>query len=587
MPTSRLDAFDARARCAIYTRKSFQPPIAQDMTSLESQRAICSSYIASQQHKGWVELEKRYEDCGVSGGSLDRPALRELLVDVENGLVEIVVVYKLDRISRTLLDFVRLMDFFERYGVIFVAITQNFDTSDSMGRLIRNVLLTFAQFEREIASDRMRDKRMVMKRSGLWVGGDAPLGYDLRRRKLVPNPVEALAVRCAFETYVSEKRISAVHRKLTECGFRRKVRRTARGRVTGGGPIALSSLHHILRNPVYIGRVTHKGETYPGIHQPIIDERLWAAAQQVLKEREQFKPRRPDHLLTGVLFDAYGRRLYARNYWRGGKSEVARFYESPIKIGGLGQRIKRTRVRAVQIESIVIESLKTLLVDRSQIRPLLMRANVFGSTLEALSEVTPAAAIRLGKLAPPQLSGALKALISRVEVAEDCVRIVLRNLAVAKFIGWDGVGCFKLSDLELARATRQHVIGVPVALMARRRVEWLPIDASGQVASPNPDLVKMIRQARRAQEALYLESGNTLAEIARLFGKRIGAFSHFVRLNYLAPDIVSAIFRGTQPPTLTRRKLLECELPMDWALQRRLLGFPSRQAVDVLPRSSQ
>jgi DNA invertase Pin-like site-specific DNA recombinase len=199
-------------RCAIYTRKSFQPPLGQEITSLESQRAICSSYILSQQHKGWIELTKHYEDSGRSGASLDRPALRELMSDIENGLIEIVVVYKLDRISRTLLDFVRLMDFFERYGVVFVAITQNFDTSDSMGRLVRNVLLTFAQFEREIASDRMRDKRMVMKQNGLWTGGDAPLGYDLRRGRLFPNDLEAPAVRCIFETYVATKRVSAVHK---------------------------------------------------------------------------------------------------------------------------------------------------------------------------------------------------------------------------------------------------------------------------------------------------------------------------------------------------------------------------------------
>ncbi|HKX91183.1 MAG TPA: recombinase family protein [Sphingomicrobium sp.] len=199
-------------------------------------------------------------DSGRSGASLDRPALRELIFDIENGLVEILVVYKLDRISRTLLNFVRLMDFFERYGVIFVAITQNFDTSDSMGRLIRNVLLTFAQFEREIASDRMRDKRMVMKQNGLWVGGDAPLGYDLRRGKLLPNGLEIPAVRCIFETYVATKRVSQVHKELLARGHRRKVWKAKTGTLRGGGPIARTSLHHILRNPVYVGELDYKGE---------------------------------------------------------------------------------------------------------------------------------------------------------------------------------------------------------------------------------------------------------------------------------------------------------------------------------------
>jgi site-specific DNA recombinase len=220
----------ARARrCAIYTRKSAEPPAGQEISSLESQRTICTAYICSQQHKGWTPIAKQYDDAGRSGANLDRPALQALMSDIDAGLVAIVIVYKLDRITRTLLDFVRLMDFFERYGVAFVAITQNFDTSDSMGRLIRNVLLTFAQFEREIASDRMRDKKMVMSQRGLWTGGTPPLGYDLRKGKLVINPREAETVRCIFETYVESQRISAVHKRLLAEGRQRKLRTSQSG----------------------------------------------------------------------------------------------------------------------------------------------------------------------------------------------------------------------------------------------------------------------------------------------------------------------------------------------------------------------
>ena len=198
-------------RCAICTRKSSQPPLDQEVTSLESQRAICSAYIASQQHKRWIELTKPYDDSGRSGSNLVRPALQELVSDIELGLIDIVLVYKLDRITRTLLDFVRLIDFFDKYEVVFVSITQNFDTGDSMGRLIRNILLTFAQFEREIASDRMRDKKMVMKQRGYWTGGDPPIGYDLRRGKLVINRTEEEAVRCAFDTML---RLGALRRSI-------------------------------------------------------------------------------------------------------------------------------------------------------------------------------------------------------------------------------------------------------------------------------------------------------------------------------------------------------------------------------------
>jgi site-specific DNA recombinase len=586
-----LATLPGRSLCAIYTRKSFQPPIGQEITSLESQRAICSSYIASQQHKGWTELAKRYDDSGRTGANLDRPALKELMSDIENGLVGIVVVYKLDRVSRTLLDFVRLMDFFERYGVVFVAITQNFDTSDTMGRLIRDILLTFAQFEREIAIDRMRDKKMVLRQSGLWIGGDAPLGYDLRRGKLVPNGLEGPAVRCIFETYVATKRVSEVHKKLIDLGHRRKIWKTGGGLLKGGGPITLSSLHHILRNPVYVGEVTHRGERYPGIHEPIIERALWEAAQLVLKEREQFKPRLPDHILTSIIFDSHGRRMYARNFAAVGKRRVrgVRYYESAAKTDEFGQGVGRTRAQADQLERLVVEALKALLLDRARLRAILMQANVFGLTLEDLSRVSPAAAARLGKLDVRKLSTAMKSLLARVEVAEDCVRVIVRAYALAKFIGWDGVGHFTLTDLELARATRMHVLAIPVALVRRRRTSWLPVERKGAATCPNARLVRLISEARSAQELLFGERDKSVDEIARLSGRRIGSFSRLVRLNYLAPDIVTAIVDGTQPPSLTPRQLIECDLPIDWELQRRILGFPARPqlavlSTDVVPR---
>lgn len=582
-----LEVAATPARCAIYARKSFQPPRGQEVTSIETQRAICSSYITSQQHKGWIEIPKRYEDSGQSGARLDRPALQELISDIETGLVEIVLVYKLDRISRTLLDFVRLMDFFERYGVVFVAITQNFDTSDSLGRLVRNVLLTFAQFEREITTDRMRDKRMLMKRKGHWTGGDAPVGYDLRRGKLLPNALEAPAVRCIFETYVATKRVSRAHKELIARGYRRKIWKNGRGNLNGGGPIGLTSLHHILRNPVYIGEVTYRGERFPGIHQPIIEKDLWDAAQLVLKEREKFRPRQPSYILTGLLFDSHGRRMHGRDYFPGvpKRKRGVRHYESRMTTDSVGRRQRACRAQADQIERLVLEGLKELLADRTRIGPVLMQANVFGSLLDDLSRFAPAAAMRIGTLSIHQLSRALKMLLARIEVAEDCVRLVIRAHALAKFIGWDGIGYFTLSDLELARATQMHVLVVPAAVMRSRRLSWLPVDRKECPGSPDPKLIQLLRDARTAQDLLYSQRDKSVHEIARLAGRRVASFSRLVRLNYLAPDIISAIVDGTQPETLTRRRLIECDLPIDWQLQRKLLDFPPRQALPVLSRS--
>ena len=572
----------AQKRCAIYTRKSLEPPLGQEITSLESQRAICSSYIASQQHKGWVELAKSYEDCGRSGANLERPALRELTADVERGLVDIVVVYKLDRISRTLLDFVRLMDFFERYGVVFVAITQNFDTSDSMGRLIRNVLLTFAQFEREIAIDRMRDKKMVMKQRGLWTGGDAPIGYDLRCGKLVVNSLEAPAVQRAFEVFVETKRISAVHKTLMAEGYRRKLWKTKSGSLKGGGPIAPTSLHHILQNPVYIGDVTYRKERHPGIHQPIVDRPLWECAQLVLKERQQFKPRQPGHILTGILFDSHGRRMHARGFPRHGSKGLhfIRYYESAVQRWALAQKVRPARAQADQLETLVLESLKALLADRARIRPILMQAGIFGSLLDELCDSSPAAALRLGRLRVQQISASVKALLNRVELAPDCIRVVVRDFALAKFIGWDGVGVFGLTDLELSRAIQMHVLVIPVAVNRYRKISWLPLERRPkECGSRDPRLVQLLEEARSAQDLVFNNRDKSVSEVARSAGRRVGSFSRLVRLNYLAPDIVAAIIDGTQPPELTRRRLIECDLPIDWALQRRLLGFPSKYEV--------
>lgn len=562
-------------RCAIYTRKSAEAPIAQELTSLESQRAICSSYIASQQHKGWREIPKLYDDGGQSGASLQRPALQELLADVELGLVEVVLVYKLDRVTRTLLDFVRLIDLFDRYGVVFVAITQNFDTSDSMGRLIRNVLLTFAQFEREIAGDRIRDKKMVMKQRGLWTGGDAPIGYDLRRGKLVINRHEEPAVRCIFGTYVKAKRLAAVHRTLIERGFRRKIWRSMSGVRRGGGAIALSTLHHVLGNPVYIGELASHGQRFPGIHEPIIDRPLWERAQEVLEERRLFKPKDPANLLTGLVYDGYGRRMHARS----GNSNFGsfRYYVSSPAGWAKRQNIKLVRARARELEDIVLESLKALLSDRLQLRKLLMDLGVLAPELDRLAAAGSGASVRFSRLPVRQLSCALRTLLQRVEVHPELVRIILRLEAVPLFLTWDGIGLFVLSEVDLARAKQAHIIDVSASVNRERRTQWLPVKPrQGEAENTDATLTSLLQDAREAQRLVFENRTIAVADLAYSVGRKPASFARLVRLNYLAPDIVAAILDGDQPKAITRKKLMQIDLPTDWVLQRRLLGFPQR-----------
>ena len=571
-------------RCAIYTRKSVQPPIPQQLTSLESQRAICASYVSSQQHKGWVSLEKHYDDAGRSGANLDRPALQELLTDIELGLVDVVLVYKLDRITRTLLDFVRLIDFFEKYGVVFVAITQNFDTSDSMGRLIRNILLTFAQFEREITIDRMRDKIRVMKQRGMWAGGEAPLGYDLRRGKLVVNSHEEPAVRLIFETYIVEQRIGAVVRKLAEQGFRRKTWRAKKdGKMHGGTPVSQGSVHLVLNNPIYIGEIRHWNERYPGLHRPIIDRVLWDKAQEVLAERRIHKlVLQSENVLSGLLVDGYGRRMHPRQ----GTNHFSdyRYYSSRRESWAIRQKIKLVRVNAAHVEQLVIEAIGSLLTNRPELRLLLMRAGTFDHKLERLAAAGTEASVRLRKLSARQLACVLRALLQSIETHTEIVRLVVRVEALPVFLQWDGVGLFALSELELARCRQLHVVDIGASVARECRRHTLPIGQppEGPPRTPIAGLVSLLGDARLAQRMIFDNRQTPVSVLARSFNRRPLSFSRLVRLNYLAPDIVAAILDGEQPGDLSRKKLMQMDLPIDWSLQRQLLGFP-RRADSQLP----
>jgi site-specific DNA recombinase len=554
--------FDRPVRCAIYTRKSFQPPIAQEITSLESQRSICSSYIVSQQHRNWVELERHYDDAGKSGATLDRPALAALLDDIEQGQVDVVLVYKMDRITRTLLDFVRLLDLFERFGVELVAITQNFDTSDSMGRLIRNVLLTFAQFEREIASDRMRDKKMVMKQRGRWTGGGPPIGYNLNRGKLVVNKTEASAVRCIYETYLATGSLSATHRTLLNLGFRRSTGRRRNGQVKKAVPIGLPSLYHILKNPTYIGDVTYRGERYKGIHEAIIEIDLWEKVQAILAARKPHAPFVHQHMLTGLIFDAHGRRMNAQR-----KFNELRYYVSSFAKWAIDKKIKRMTVRSDEIERQILVAILQLLRDRPTLRVHLLRAGFSAGHADRLAALDSSAAVRLERFSASALRPVVRQLLARVEVAYDCVRLLIRLRVVSLFIEWTGIGTFRVDDMGTQRS-RPYI---PVE----------PRRDNGCKASPA--LVRLLSEAKDAQELIYEHRELPFLDIARLTRFRPAMFGRLVRLNYLAPDIVAAIHDGTQPASLTRTRLMHFDLPIDWRLQRTLLGFDEKPELTATP----
>src|SRR3954467_10600324 len=299
-------------RCAIYTRVSTEHGLEQEFNSLDNQREASEAYVKSQAHEGWRCLPALYDDGGFSGGSLERPALQRLLAEIRDRRIDVVVVYKVDRLTRSLTDFAKLVELFDQHGVSFVSVTQAFNTTNSMGRLTLNVLLSFAQFEREVTAERIRDKIAASKRKGMRLGGPVPLGYDVENKKLVINPEEAERVRLIFGRYLELGCLTKLLRDLEGQGIVTKTSRLASGKVRGGVPFTKGPLHYLLTNRVYIGEIVHKDRHYPGEHELIVDKTLFDAVQDALAERAHAR----DHarindasLLLGLIFDDRGNRM--------------------------------------------------------------------------------------------------------------------------------------------------------------------------------------------------------------------------------------------------------------------------------------
>ena len=332
-----------KLRCAVYTRKSSEEGLEQEFNSLHAQREACESYIASQRSEGWVLIRDRYDDGGISGGTLERPGLQRLLEDIEDGLVDVVVVYKIDRLSRSLSDFAKLVEVFDRNGVTFVSVTQSFNTTTSMGRLTLNILLSFAQFEREVTAERIRDKIAASRRKGMWMGGFVPWGYDVRNRKLVVNPTEAAVVRSIFERFVATGSATVLARELRQEGIR-----TQRG-----SPIEKKLLYRLLSNRVYIGEAVHKGQSYPGEHAAIIDRELWDRVHAILRESPRTRASRTraqtPALLKGLLFGPGGA-AFSPTHTRK-RERLYRYYVSQAVLKHGREACPIGRVSAGEIES--------------------------------------------------------------------------------------------------------------------------------------------------------------------------------------------------------------------------------------------
>ena len=353
-----------RMRCAIYTRKSSEEGLEQAFNSLDAQREACAAFILSQKHEGWTVLPTLYDDGGFSGGTMDRPALKRLLGDIGAGKVDVVVVYKIDRLTRSLFDFAKIVEAFDARGVSFVSITQQFNTTTSMGRLTLNVLLSFAQFEREVTGERIRDKIAASKKKGMWMGGLPSLGYDVQNRKLVVNEEEALTVLHIFRRYVQLRSVRALQAELDAAGIRSKRRMLADGTPYGGQKFSRGALYLMLQNRIYRGEITHKGNAYPGEHPAIVEKALWDEVQAVLAENRVNRATGSDakhpSLLAGMAFDENGERLTPSHAVK--KGTRYRYYVSrSLIIGTAKDRSKGRRIPAANLESLVITRLRTFL----------------------------------------------------------------------------------------------------------------------------------------------------------------------------------------------------------------------------------
>src|SRR4051794_21073775 len=354
-----------KRRCAIYTRKSTEEGLEQAFNTLHAQREACAAYILSQAHEGWELVTEHYDDGGWTGGNMVRPALQQLLADIIADKVDVIVVYKVDRLTRSLADFARIVEALDNAGASFVSVTQAFNTTTSMGRLTLNVLLSFAQFEREVTSERIRDKVAASKRKGMWMGGPVPLGYQLENRKLLIDETEAQIVRLIFRRYLALRSVGALADELAIAGVRTKRRRYSNGRSVGDVYFSRGSLAQLLQNAVYVGKVAHRGELFDGEHEGLVESELWQDVQQLLatnrRERLHGKRTRSPNLLTGLITDPHGRPMSPGITSKGSRQH--RYYVTRLKPGE--DRRSAWRVPAGDIDRAVLEHTSKFLSDRA------------------------------------------------------------------------------------------------------------------------------------------------------------------------------------------------------------------------------
>jgi DNA invertase Pin-like site-specific DNA recombinase len=565
-------------RCGVYTRKSSEEGLEQEFNSLHAQREACEAYIKSQRHEGWICLAQCYDDGGLSGATMDRPALRQLLADIQAGKIDAVVTYKVDRLTRSLADFAKIVEIFDAKGVSFVSVTQQFNTTTSMGRLTLNVLLSFAQFEREVTGERIRDKIAASKKKGMWMGGMPPLGYRARDHKLIVIDSEAETVRHIFRRYAALGSVRLLQEELETQGIRSKRWTSTTGRCWGGKPIVRGALYRMLQNRIYRGEIVHKDQHYPGEHMPIIDQALWDEVQAKLAsnavEHRTGENMKNASLLAGLLFDGQGHRMTPTHAIK--KGTRYRYYVSnPLISESRADAPDGLRIPAGDIEHLVTTRIGQFLSEPARLfEALASQVETAAPQRYMLHRATELAA-KWPALKPSQLRPILAALIQRVILRVERIDLLLLPSRIA--------GLLRDGSPGPASASTQPDKEQPVVLSAPvqlRRVGFgikMLIDETaspGRAARPDPRLIKLIARAHLLNSKLAESKSERLMELAQSQRMTSSYFTRVLRLTFLAPDITRAILEGRHPQDLTARKLLaHSRLPLTWPEQRQILGF--------------
>jgi site-specific DNA recombinase len=540
----------ATLRCAVYTRVSTEHGLEQEFNSLDNQREASEAYIKSQAHEGWKLIRNRYDDGGYSGGSMERPALQRLLHDVRARRIDVVVVYKVDRLTRSLADFAKLVELFDAHQVSFVSVTQAFNTTTSMGRLTLNVLLSFAQFEREVTSERIRAKIAASKKKGIWMGGVVPLGYRVENRALHVVEEHAAFVRDLFRRYLEARSVVRLKAILDQEDIRLPMRTDGTSKTTGGGLISRGHLYKILSNPIYLGRLTHKGQVHEGLHDPLIDQETWDRVQALLAGHAQRTiglRQHSDALLAGKLFDDRGNRMSPSHAAKQGRRW--RYYVSQAILQGRKQEAGSVaRVPAMGIERRATEAVRAALFDFDR-----QRSSGSQSDHSAASDPADLPAARRPAIYPADL----RAAIERVIISRTTIEIELA----------DG----RVGDDQ----NRMLIIPwTPPSLYRRREI----IQGEGEQPSAmrpmktkaRAVLVDALRDAHRWLDELMTNSDQTTVALAEREGKTERSIRMTLSLVFLSPTLGQAAIDGRLPRGFGVKRLMD--LPLIWADQGQRSG---------------